>query len=181
MNASLAFYALLALLVPALGGGPAAPEAALLPDVKTAPMPAAETRDPIEPSQDPVAAQVRIERRVTVRISPVGPALRQGMVAEMAPPSIPRMSERKMSKCVAVAGIAAVQPDAAGKLLLFMRDRRLVSASLEKACSARDFYSGFYLERSRDGMLCVDRDKLHSRAGATCGISRMRQLVDRDD
>lgn len=86
-----------------------------------------------------------------------------------------------MGKCVPVSGIAAVQPEAGGKLLLFMRDRRLVSASLEKACRARDFYSGFYLERTRDGMLCVDRDKLHSRSGSNCAISRMRQVVVKDD
>ena len=179
MNASLALFALLALLVPSLAGSTR--ESGLIPQADVVSAPAADSRVSIEPSQDPVAEQVRIERQVTVRISPVGPALRQGIIAEMPPPAYPRMSERKMGKCVAVAGIAAVQPDAGDKLLLFMRDRRLVSASLEKACSARDFYSGFYLERSRDGMLCADRDKLHSRAGATCEISRMRQLVAKDD
>ena len=181
MNVSYALFAVLALLIPAPGGQPSEPPAPVLTTAEAAAGPSAEPRAASEPSSDPVAAQVRIERRVTVRIAPVGPALRQGLVAEMAQPSAPRMSERKMGKCVAVAGIAAVQPDAGGKLLLFMRDRRLVAASLEKACSARDFYSGFYLERSGDGMLCVDRDKLHSRAGATCEISRMRQLVARDD
>lgn len=175
MNLYPALLAPLALLVPALSGGTHAPE----------PEPAATEVDerarPTAPNDDPVAAQVRIERRITVRIAPPGPALRQSMVAQMAPPALPKMRERKIGKCVPVAGIAAVQPDAGGKLLLFMRDRRLVSASLEKACSARDFYSGFYLERTGDGMLCVDRDKLHSRAGANCQISRMRQLVAKDD
>ena len=85
-----------------------------------------------------------------------------------------------MGKCVPVSGIAAVQADA-GRLLLFMRDQRLVAASLEKACSARDFYSGFYLERTGDGLLCVERDKLHSRAGASCELSKLRQLVATDD
>ncbi len=181
MNASFAFFALVALVAPSFAVVPVVSQAEMMPDKAATPAPAADVRGAIEPAEEPVAAQVRIERRVTVRIAPVGPAVRQGMVAELAPPALPRLSERKMGKCVAVAGIAAVQPDAGGKLLLFMRDRRLLSANLEKACSARDFYAGFYLERSSDGMLCVDRDKLHSRAGATCAISRMRQLVATDD
>ena len=181
MNLLLTLLAPVALVVPAALGGPVAPDTALLPPPeRDAISPAAASAR--EDSLDAVVVeQVRIEQRVVVRIAPPGPALRQTFVAEAAPPTPPRLTERKMGKCLAVAGIAAVQPDAAGKLLLFMRDRRLVSASLEKACSARDFYSGFYLERSADGMLCVDRDKLHSRAGANCAISRIRQLVATDD
>lgn len=174
MNLLLTLFAPMALVVPALavgGGSAAAP----------APAPAAaETVEPISPAEEPVASQVRIEQRVIVRIAPPGPALRQSAVSQFAPAAPPNLREKKIGKCLPVGGIAAVQPDAGGKLLLFMRDRRLVSASLEKACSARDFYSGFYLERTRDGMLCVDRDKLHSRAGSNCAISKMRQLVVSD-
>lgn len=82
-----------------------------------------------------------------------------------------------MGKCVSVAGIAGVQPRRGNRLVLFMRDQRIVAADLERACSARDFYSGFYVERSEDGMLCVDRDRLQSRTGARCKLSRLRQLV----
>jgi hypothetical protein len=178
MNPLLAFLASLALVVP-FGGTPPETSADLLPEAGQAPAPSAQAA--FDPASVPTAAQVRIEQRVIVRIAPPGPRLRQSMVPELAPLAPPRMSERKMGKCVPVAGIAAVQPDAGGNLLLFMRDRRLVSANLEKACRARDFYSGFYLERTRDGMLCVDRDKLHSRSGANCAISRMRQLVVKDD
>jgi hypothetical protein len=178
MNPFLALLASLALLVP-FAGTPLQSSSELLPEREV--RPAESARDAVGPAAVPTAAQVRIEQRVTIRIAPPGPRLRQSMMPEMAPLAPPRLSERKMGKCVAVSGIAAVQPDAGGKLLLFMRDRRLISASLEKACRARDFYSGFYLEPSRDGMLCVDRDKLHSRAGANCEISRMRQLVAIDD
>ena len=181
MNSLLALVAPVALLVPAVAGAPPAPRAELLPDIEAPPVAASDAIDKVDLAAVPVAEQVRIEQRVVVRISPPGPRLRQTLVPEIAPLAPPRLRERKMGKCVAVAGIAAVQPDEGGKLLLFMRDRRLVSANLEKACRARDFYSGFYLERSRDGMLCVDRDKLHSRAGANCEIRRMRQLVAPDD
>jgi hypothetical protein len=179
MNPLLSLLASLALLVPFAGTSPDN-RAGLLPEADE-PAPAAAHQSAVDPSTVPIAAQVRIEQRVIVRIAPPGPRLRESLVPEVAPLAPPRVTERKMGKCVAVSGIAAVQPDAGGKLLLFMLDRRLVSASLEKACRARDFYSGFYLERTGDGMLCVDRDKLHSRAGTNCAISRMRQIVAKDD
>ena len=57
-----------------------------------------------------------------------------------------------------------------------MRDRRVLSAALERSCSPQDFYSGFYIER-QDGQLCAKRDHLQSRAGASCQISRLNRLV----
>jgi hypothetical protein len=182
MNAFPILLAPLALLAPMLGSENALPRAELLPEAG-APIPSAADRvETLDALDEPVAGQVRIEQRVIVRIAPPGPAQRQTLMPVMPTPAAPpKMAERKMGKCVAVGGIAAVQPDAAGRLLLLMRDRRLVSASLGKQCSARDFYSGFYLERTSDGMLCVERDKLHSRSGATCEIKRMRQLVLKDD
>ena len=123
--------------------------------------------------------QVRIERRVTVRISPRSSAPRQSLMAEVQqqPISPPRFEERKMDDCVEVSDIAGVQTSGGNQLVLFLRDLTMVSARLEKACRARDFYSGFYLERNEDGKLCVDRDKLQSRAGAKCEIARMRKLI----
>lgn len=176
---SLALFAPLALLVPALGGEIAAPAPS------EGPLPlgsdeASQGRVPVHPAREPVARQVRIEQRVTIRIAPRDPAIRPSVLAQLAPSAPARLTQRKMGKCVPVSGIAAVQPDA-GRLLLFMRDQRLVSASLEKACRARDFYSGFYLERTGDGLLCVERDRLHSRSGSSCEISKMRQLVASDD
>ena len=67
------------------------------------------------------------------------------------------------------------------RLILFMRDRRIVSAELERACHARDFYAGFYVARNTDGMICTGRDKLQSRAGMNCAVSRLRQLVEPDE
>ena len=60
---------------------------------------------------------------------------------------------------------------------MYMRDRQIISAELEKACSPRDFYLGFYVERSPDGQLCVNRDRLMSRAGAKCRIADFRRLI----
>jgi hypothetical protein len=182
MHPLLALLAPLALLVPTLGSDRAAVESAeLLPQAAPVAAAVGETLETMDPSEDPLVRQVRIEQRVTIRISPRDPSIRPSMLAAMAPLSRPsRIIERKIGKCVPVSGIAAVQPDGP-RLLLFMRDQRLVAASLEKACSARDFYKGFYLERTGDGLLCVERDKLQSRAGASCEVSKIRQLVAIDD
>jgi hypothetical protein len=124
------------------------------------------------------AQQVRIEQRVVIRITPASPATRQNLMAAMPlPPSAPRFEERGKEKCVGLEDIAAVQTGSGNRLVLYLRDRRMLAVSLEKSCLARDFYSGFYVEKSKDGRLCVSRDKLRSRTGASCEVDTMRQLV----
>jgi hypothetical protein len=93
----------------------------------------------------------------------------------------PRFTEKKMGKCIPVSGIVGVQYRDANRLVLYLRDRRMVSVTLEKSCRARDFYSGFYVARNDDAQLCVDRDEILSRSGANCTLSAMRQLVEAED
>lgn len=128
------------------------------------------------------AAQVRIEQHIIWRVAPVpGPARESMLAANPLPPSAPRMAERKMGECIAMSSIAGGQPQRGSRLLLFLRDRKLVAADLEKACSARDFYSGFYVDKpNADGKLCADRDRILARNGARCEISRFRLLVADD-
>lgn len=124
------------------------------------------------------ANQIRIEQRVIIRISPRRPATSNSLFANLpTQPLNARYEERKMEKCIPVANIAAVQTGSGNQLLLYLRDRRIVRLNLEKACRAADFYSGFYVEQSKDGKMCVSRDKLQSRTGANCEVDRMRQLV----
>ena len=126
----------------------------------------------------PVQEQVRIERRVIVRIAPSPPSAREEMLSRLPRRQMPtRYQEEEVDGCVAVEGIAGAAPVQENRLLLFMRDRRVLSASLERACSAQAFYSGFYVERNEDGMLCSGRDRLQSRAGASCEVSQLNRLV----
>lgn len=125
------------------------------------------------------AWQLRIEQRMTIRITPRSSMPLPDMFAGMpGDDGDERFTERKIGKCIQIGGIASVRPDRDNRLLLFMRDRRLVSAELDRSCRARDFYSGFYLERSEDGRLCVDRDTLLSRSGMNCKLTRIRELVE---
>ena len=128
------------------------------------------------------ARQVRIEQHIIWRITPMpGPARDALMPVAPAPPPAPRLVERKMGKCLPMSWIAGGQPQGDSRLLLFLRDRRLVAANLEKACSAREFYSGFYVDKPNpDGRLCADRDRILSRSGARCQISSFRLLVNEE-
>lgn len=129
--------------------------------------------------QAPVENQVRIEQRLTIRISPRPRPMEPTMLMDLPSRPLPsRQAERDIGRCLPISGIAGVQVSNDNRLILFMRDRRIVSAALERACSARDYYSGFYVERNSDGQICVSRDSLLSRSGANCKLSRIRQLVE---
>jgi hypothetical protein len=127
--------------------------------------------------EPPAQQQVRIEQRVIIRISPRSDSPRSHLAATIPPGGGTRLHERRVGKCLPVEGIAGVQPSANNRLVLFMRDRRVITLALDRSCNARDFYSGFYVERQEDGQLCSGRDMLQSRAGASCEVGRMTQLV----
>ena len=131
--------------------------------------------------QSSAARQISIEQRVVIRIAPQRPSARQNLQAQLpqGEPG-PRFEERRKEKCVALQGIAGVQTGSGNRLVLFLRDQRMLSVNLEKSCRAREFYSGFYVEKNEDGRLCATRDKLQSRSGARCEIEVMRQLVEVD-
>jgi hypothetical protein len=125
-----------------------------------------------------VQHQVHIEQRVIIRISPGRGAGREQMFARIPRDDRPpRYKEKKLHGCIALDDIAGAQPLEENRLLLFMRDHRVLSAALERACDADDFYLGFYVERNADGMLCSKRDKLQSRTGATCEVEGLSRLV----
>ena len=129
-------------------------------------------------STPPIANQVRIERRVILRINPQ-PSRARGtdLLAQLPRRATPaRLVEQSMDQCLPASNIVGVS-DSGSRLIIYMRDRGLISAQLEKACSPRDFYLGFYVERNADGQLCADRDRLMSRAGAKCRISEFNRLV----
>ncbi|MFM9936011.1 MAG: hypothetical protein ACKVOL_07400 [Novosphingobium sp.] len=123
--------------------------------------------NPREPGRDALAPQVLPMQPI---VQPINPALRPNTVQI-------RVRERKAGNCMPATGIAAVQPITDGRLMFYMRDRRMLAAGLEKACSARDFYLGFYMSKTTDGQLCVGRDPIHSRAGTTCKLKDVREYV----
>ncbi len=129
-----------------------------------------------------VVQQVRIEQRVVVRISPHQLSNGQELASRAFEREIAsRYQEKRIGKCIALGGITGVQTGGGNRIVLFLRDARLISVSLANSCRSRDFYSGFYVEPHPDGRLCVERDQLQARTGAKCEIERLRQLVAVED
>lgn len=187
MDSLLALAAPLALLLPSvLPGGDGADEERLQTGASAPRCEAAaagETPVAYNPlaglRESSIARQVRIEQRVIVRIAPQPSAVRHDMLAAM-PQRLQssRLEERGKEKCVPLDGIVGVQTGSGNRLVLHLRDHRMMSVALEKTCHARDFYAGFYVEKNKDGRLCVNRDKLQSRTGARCQVDTMRELIE---
>lgn len=183
MSAMSAFFASLLAAWPAPAASDRAAEPAAEAPAEMPAAPLAVWRELAEGFLPEEAAQVRIEQHIIWRVTPIPGPARQSMHALVpAAPNAPRMIERKMGDCIPMSWIAGGQPQGGSRLLLFLRDRRLVAANLEKACSARDFYSGFYVDKpNADGKLCADRDRILARNGARCEISSFRLLVADED
>ena len=131
------------------------------------------------PIAAPVAQQVRIEQSITIRINPRAAPMPNvaTLVAEGADAvPAPRFTERKAGKCLPLGAIVGVEPLSDDRLLLILRDNRLFAAKLSKGCQAREYYSGFIVKRNADGQVCVSRDELLSRTGASCQVRGFREL-----
>jgi hypothetical protein len=133
------------------------------------------------PVADAPWQQVRILERFSIRISPGAPMPPQMRFELEQDRARSRIEERRMAKCVSAGQIGAVQSTRDNRLVFYMRDQRVIVANLEKACRSSEYYSGFYMARSADGQLCLDRDVLQSRSGASCKVKRWRELVDADE
>ena len=192
MNSLAALLSPLVLLLPAwMVGSPAAPtQAPSRSEVaRAAPEPnaPADVDHAVAPLRvldgargTPVEHQVRIQERVIIRIAPSKERALQQSMARLAREA-DKFEERRSTDCIPIRLIAGVYPSRENRLLLLMNDRRVMSASLERACNAADYYAGFYVERSEDGQLCSRRDRLQSRAGASCRVTNLSRLVASGD
>lgn len=119
---------------------------------------------------DPDYAQVIIERRTFIRITPHHERSR-------ARETFRDWKEKKADKCIAMTALGGISISRPDSIDLILRSGQLVRARLEKGCPSIDFYSGFYLQPTRDGRLCEDRDTIHSRTGGGCLIDKFHTLV----
>jgi hypothetical protein len=122
-------------------------------------------------------AQVRIQKRIIIRVPRRRPTPAASLARESRQAAPLTFKEKKIGKCMPMNSILGVQMFGGRNLDLITRDRKRIRARLEKKCQARSFYSGFYMEKSGDGKICADRDVLHSRTGSKCEIDRFRELV----
>jgi len=113
-------------------------------------------------------AQLTIRQRVIVRIqtAPMTPV----------PPRI-EWRERKGPKCLPMGAIQGAAIIAPGAVDLILRGGGRIRVRFAASCPALDYYSGFYIAPTTDGMICSGRDSVRDRAGGECEITRFRELV----
>jgi hypothetical protein len=87
-----------------------------------------------------------------------------------------RWEEHRGPRCVAWAQIAGAGLLSQDSVDLVFRDATRIRARLERRCPALDYYSGFYMNATPDGLICADRDSIRARTGGECRIDRFRSL-----
>lgn len=141
-----------------------------------------------EPRSAPIQlAQVTIEQRVIIRIPtippPNAPRLQRGALTAPLPPEPPQnveLKEVKGPKCIKLDSLrGAILNSQTGVTMLNDRDEAF-RTHFGKSCRAADFYSGFYVQPTKDGSICAGRDTLHARNGSTCDIQKFTKLVPDD-
>lgn len=133
-------------------------------------------------------AQVTIEQRVIIRIPMVRTtAPNAGQRASIAPPipdepQAPTVKEVKGPKCLKVDRLRGALINPVTGMVTMLTDKdELFRAHFGRMCRAADFYSGVYIQPTKDGSICVGRDTLHARNGSSCDIERFGKLVVDDD
>lgn len=116
-------------------------------------------------SSPALIAQLTIEQALIIR------------VPRHAPPKPLRWKSKRGPKCVPMAAIAGAAVVADDAIDLVLRGGQRLRAHFSSRCPALDYYSGFYILPTDDGMICADRDVIRTRAGGQCEIERFRRLV----
>lgn len=133
------------------------------------------------PEQTTSFWQMVIEQQLIIRV----PARRSPLNNFAAGPAPSRRAteipivwkEKKAPKCISMRNIMGMQAVQRDSIDLITRQKQRLRAQLNRGCRALDFYAGFYMQGSKDGQLCEDRDQIHARTGAKCEIDKFRLMV----
>ena len=124
--------------------------------------------------------RLTIRERIVIRVPRVAPAGTAPVGRTPLPASKPLVwRETKGPKCIPAQGMAGAMITAPKQVDLVLMGGKRVRAKLDGDCKPLDFYGGFYLRPSADGMICADRDSIKMRSGASCGIDNFKTLVAR--
>lgn len=118
-------------------------------------------------------AQLTFRQRIVIRIP---------RLEAPPPPPLPRplrLIEKKGPKCVPMETLGAAVVTSADSIDLLTTEGERLRAHLGDDCPSLDFYSGLYLKRTADGMLCAKRDVLRSRSGGACAITGFKRLQEK--
>jgi hypothetical protein len=114
-------------------------------------------------------------------LAAAGPARAQvGVVPvkPMSPGSQDRWIEGKSSRsaCIDAARIAGAEVVNARTLDVVMRGGKRWRLTLAQQCPQLGFYGGFYYQPRVPGQFCAGEDRVMSRAGGACTVSRISEL-----
>lgn len=112
-------------------------------------------------------AQLTIRQSVIIRVP----------MAKQRPEAPVEWKERKGPSCIAAADLGGAQINSSDHVDLILRGGMRLRATLRDNCPALRYYSGFYLRPGDDGMICADRDTLHTRSGGECEIDAFHLLT----
>lgn len=115
-------------------------------------------------------ARVTVRQQIIVRVPQRGPAQPAGA-------SLVQWREGRGPRCVPARAVIGASALGRNSVDLVLRDRSRVRVRLESNCPGLDFYRGFYVSGTEDGMICADRDALRSRMGGQCEIDQFRSLT----
>jgi hypothetical protein len=123
-----------------------------------------------QPAPRPAQGSITVhQQQIIVRI----PA---GMRPAAPAASMIRWEEHRGPRCIAWARILGAGLLGQNSVDLIFRDGTRMRARLERRCPALDYYRGFYLPATVDGLICADRDSVRSRTGGQCQIDQFRAL-----
>jgi hypothetical protein len=97
--------------------------------------------------------------------------------APVSPVDPVRWTEKKGPACIAMSALDGAVVTGPQTIDLMVEGGDRLRAKLDRDCPPLDFYSGFYLKATPDGMVCADRDAIRSRSGAACEIESFKRLV----
>lgn len=116
-------------------------------------------------------AQVTVRQQIIVRVP------QRGRPIPTAGGSLIQWREGRGPRCVPVRAVIGATALGRNSVDLVLRDNSRMRARLESNCPGLDFYHGFYVSGTEDGMICADRDSVRSRMGGQCGIDQFRSLT----
>lgn len=114
-----------------------------------------------------MVAQVTVQETIVIRV----PAQKTSRPKPM------QWKLRKGPKCIPMASVAGAAVVAEDAVDFVLRGGLRVRAQFSATCSALDYYSGFYVLPTDDGLICANRDMIHTRAGGECAIRRFKKLI----
>jgi len=115
--------------------------------------------------------QVTVRQQIIVRVP------QHGRPIQPAGASLIQWREGRGPRCVAARAVIGATALGRNSVDLVLRDNSRIRARLDSSCPGLDFYRGFYVNGTEDGMICADRDSIRSRMGGQCEIDQFRSLT----